>query len=1419
MSTITIYYNNTSIEVYPTNESYRLREIKGNDNITLNFSLPNFIDFPIGSFIIYQSETYTLQELGNFTKISSVNYEYSLVFESQSYNLSKYIFRNTIDNRTKFTLTAQPREFIQHIVDNMNEREPNLWEVGNCLSSSEKTISFSFAKIKQALEDIAITFDTEYEIITIAGVSTINLKKVEYNKDNPLSLSYGKGNGFKSGISRTNETTKPIEVLYVEGGNRNIDSSSYTYTKGDETYHAKELRLPKNTIIYFNGSIFKTQIQYNELTHEQKANYAKYITDADGFSVRVETLNTKRDDALSLTDIYPRHTGTISNVIEIEQVNSNLWNIIDNTNNINYNECMITETTPTIIFQTGMLAGKEFEISAYDNSTKEFKLVSQEIDGIIMPDRQSGYYPQIGDKYIIFNVNLPQQYITDAETELLQNSVKFLHEKRNQTIEFNGELDGIWASQNWENIGGKIKLGGYINFSDTQFCQDGQLIRITAIRESILKPHYPTLTLSNSIISTSFSSELRKADKVEVSLLDENKKNVSFTKRKYADVKETTKMLEDLVLDGFTGAINPISVQAMQMVVGADCFQFDFYNSSYTTKIENQPTISNKRLSMSTSYLLHHTLGITEISNGKAETYKKWTISSYTSSILDDDNKKYYLYARVLKTSTSGVFLLSENSLPFEQTISSTNYYNLLVGILNSADVDGDRSFVSMHGYTEIAPNRITADKFISSDGKTYIDLANGEISAKNGIKFSYSGSVQDVATVMGNVSNTATNAQSTANTANGNATTALTNASTAQSTANSAQSTANSALSNASTAQTTANNAQSTANSALTTASDANSKIDNLKVGNDNLLLNTDFSLGQKYWVSQNVSNIGFYYYQNYNQIYGSTTTAPWGGFYQDVNCKPNETYTVSCRSIFQTVVNNVSIIGVHHLDSSDNILQQSWSNAQNYGNYASNTELTFTTVENCVKIRIFFCKGNTTLTPRVFFGKIKLEYGNKKTEWCPSSHDKDYLMEVLANNTEVIGGAILSSVIQVRNSNNLITAGMNGMNPNSVGKNPRFWAGGDYSNAVASANVADQDEPSATLPILLLDNGWNSNIGEFKVLQHAFALMKNGQAIRFSSENFSSEKSNFAPIPLTNVSYVSDYWSMPNNQATRTVDLIVGNIPRNGNYTMTIPAFSFTTKHNSRVMYQYNANNVKVWLSIEIDLYCGNSFVNLFSSATRCSEFNRGNVTANTLYEQSTSAENHTTTAKTLSGNFSANTNVIIRIKFDLKATDGYSTIYAINNPYTQIAHNAISGTLSENKSVCLISKNGFQIANSSEQSFVFDANGYLDYHGNSSKFNNIEIGKVLGYTSTFSNGYIQVKKYGKVVTVWYSIPYASVNSVGVNSGYRPPYQLNFVAKISDSNDIVRSCYMNSDGVFRCNTIQSGEKLWGQITYITEE
>jgi hypothetical protein len=124
------------------------------------------------------------------------------------------------------------------------------------------------------------------------------------------------------------------------------------------------------------------------------------------------------------------------------------------------------------------------------------------------------------------------------------------------------------------------------------------------------------------------------------------------------------------------------------------------------------------------------TLGIDTLSSSHIPNeYKFWDMPLFESNILTESAKKYYLYARVLKTGASGTFILSENSIAMEGV---AGYYHLLAGILNS-EFEGERSFVRMYGFTEILPGQVFTDVISDPDRNLIIDLVAKKIIALAG--------------------------------------------------------------------------------------------------------------------------------------------------------------------------------------------------------------------------------------------------------------------------------------------------------------------------------------------------------------------------------------------------------------------------------------------------------------------------------------------------------------------------------------------------------------------------------------------------------------------------------------------------------------------------------------------------------------
>lgn len=702
-----IHFNNKEIDILVDTSSYRYTALQNVGTLYLYFASEEFINIPVGAYCIYKNITYYLMDPDDFKKKSSRNFEYTLVMYDIGAILGKYKCRDIVSKRLKFDYTAKPHEHLQLIVDNLNMRDSG-WKVGECIEAEEKTINYNHIFCSEALPTIADTFKTEYEIDP--AIKTIHLRKVEYNKGEPLPLEYGKDKGFVPGLGRSNKDgNRPVTILYVQGGEQNIDFSKYG---------SKELLLPKNQRLEYEGRA--------------------YVSDAEGLYIKRAdtTLTDVQEDSLDCSHISPKRVGSVSNVV-VSDKEKNFYDFIDSSipDDLNFEDYVIEGNNMTVIFQSGMLAGsnKEFEVK-YVHKERKFLITPQEIDGQIMPN--DIYKPNLGDKYAVFGIQLPDAYICNNSTkegaswDMFREAAKYLYENEDPKFTFKGELDSIYSKKRWLSIGGKIKLGGYILFKDPQFIPEGIKIRITSIKEYIHRPYSPIIELSNTTTGVTVSSELNKIESNEVKTDNQYKNSIQFTKRRFRDAKETISMLNDALLH-FSGSISPISVQTMSLLVGDESLQFRFVNNKTNpTQVEYLVTYDSKKkvLSAPGGILQHMTIGIDTLSSGhKASEYKFWDIEKYTSPTLTE-TVGYYLYVKANRNGTNGSYVLSKNAIKLEGV---EGYYHFLVGILNS-EFEEDRSFVELFGFTEILPGRITTDRIVSSDGLNFMDFVNNAFRVGN---------------------------------------------------------------------------------------------------------------------------------------------------------------------------------------------------------------------------------------------------------------------------------------------------------------------------------------------------------------------------------------------------------------------------------------------------------------------------------------------------------------------------------------------------------------------------------------------------------------------------------------------------------------------------------------------------------------
>lgn len=700
---ITLYVNGKATPFPISSESYHEAKVGAVSTLVVETTSDKAIAFPLGTYCTWRGEKFSLYTPAEVVKVSEREYRYTLTLSGEGQQLAlskfKFIVANPEDVRLSFTLTGKPRFFLEQILRSL----PAGFSIGACLEAEAQAISFKHEDCLSALSRVAEAFKTECHITG----KTLNLGKVVGNKANAVTLSYGKGKGLLSGLTSSNDSEKsPVGKLFIQGTERNIDPTKYG---------AKSLHLPKGRTLAYEGRT--------------------YVVSADGQSLSVSGLSTdgRKEDSFDGTNIYPQRVGVVSSVVVTPNGN---YDIIDKDNNVDYSQYRIAGEKATITFQTGRLAGRTFDIAQdkdvlrYDHATKRFQLVSVEEDGMKLPEPKV-FYPAVGDKYAVFGVRLPDEYITKAETELLNASVRYFHEALQPKVTYKAELDGLYAQKNWGALAPKLAIGAYVRLVDTSLDIDDH-VRITAIRTKLSQQYKPQITLSNEVQAPSLAVSIGTLEAEGV----QQKEEVQAVRREVARSYQQAMSLADGIADevraGFGDSISPITARTMQLMVGDKSLQFVFVASPTATgAVTHNVRWDESRgiLHADRGYLRHMTLGINTLSaEHKPSEYKTWTLPAYDYAVRADQ-KTIHLYAKVERNGANGVFFASDTAKAME---AEAGYYYLYLGMLSPAP---NRAFTTLYGFTEILPSQIRTERITSADGSTSINLNTGEI-VSDKIKF-----------------------------------------------------------------------------------------------------------------------------------------------------------------------------------------------------------------------------------------------------------------------------------------------------------------------------------------------------------------------------------------------------------------------------------------------------------------------------------------------------------------------------------------------------------------------------------------------------------------------------------------------------------------------------------------------------------
>lgn len=761
-------------------------------------SSPSPINWEIGDFVDYRNGRYRLYSLPEPRKQARRNeygaaFVYAGVqFHSPVKQLEIALFRDIVteDNEVHFSTLPDVSTYenvhgiARRIQACMDDLYPGKWRIEvyqsedeelNALLSETREFSLSEGTCIDALSLIYDTWKNVGWVHTTEGnveVITIARANVRDTSNTTDSFGYGKGNGLTA-IRRASANKEEFATrLYVYGSERNLPPRYYNskdikdaesvripnlmlpierwgktngipdarlaFLEADESIIRKYGQIPR--IIRFDGNEREDIYPTIEGLTKAKVREAMLALGQEGPYLPGDD-DTRIDEVFYATT--PDDYGNIANADGTTRTDTLDTTFVLEANNFGFDlsaqASLAGESFARVSMKSGKCAGREFAVKAvkWDGGTWLLTLERQADDSLNMLFPNNDYPVSEGDRFVLLDIAMPEYYITLAQERLYEEGMKVLADYTRTSAFYEPQIDAKVMHENAV----VIREGMYMKVVDEDIIEtddkaDYVIIDTLTIDEKTEIPTYNVTLREQKRAARGLAAlevMIEDAKQTSGKVLEEAKQ---FSKRSFSSALQTIEMLKDAFKD-FSEGIDPVTVQTMSLLVGDESLQFKFIGSGTSGASVNPGfgfDASTKQFKVNRSTrLMHMTLGINEVTSkeGRAsEDYLKWDMPSWDSEVLDEPTASYYLYARVPKDGTSGGYLLSESSIGMN---AEEGYYHLLVGILNS-EFNGEREFITLYGFTEVLPGRITTDVIRSTDGSCYFDLENNEIGGR--IKF-----------------------------------------------------------------------------------------------------------------------------------------------------------------------------------------------------------------------------------------------------------------------------------------------------------------------------------------------------------------------------------------------------------------------------------------------------------------------------------------------------------------------------------------------------------------------------------------------------------------------------------------------------------------------------------------------------------
>lgn len=462
---LTLYdsYGNVKARIAPDESSTQDKEIQGDNLLKLSFTLYEFVPIDVNDYVDYGGERYWAVEKYAPAQKSTVEWEYSLQLYGIESLIKRFLVLNNTDggNEAVFTLTGRPVDHVRLIVRNINDGMDGTtnFKAGAVEGTENVVIDYTGKYCHEALKELAEAVGTEWWF----DGETLNLCRCEHGEE--VALGYDKG--LTSLDRDTADGAKFYTRLFPIGSTRNIDPEKYGHSR---------LMLPDGAR-YVDVNVEK----YGIIHHYEQSAFA---------------------------NIYPRRVGVVGSVRHEEVKDKDgkpftIYYFRDNELPFDPNDYEIGGLVKRVSFQEGSeLAGlgtdndHYFEVN-FNSDTREFEIITiwPYDDDTQLPG--GTLVPKAGDKYILWNIRMPDEYYGLAEKELRSAVDEYNRKHALDVSRYKAPTDHVWMEDTGTElfIGRRIRLESREYFPEMGYRQS----RITRISRKVNLPGQMDLEISDAL--------------------------------------------------------------------------------------------------------------------------------------------------------------------------------------------------------------------------------------------------------------------------------------------------------------------------------------------------------------------------------------------------------------------------------------------------------------------------------------------------------------------------------------------------------------------------------------------------------------------------------------------------------------------------------------------------------------------------------------------------------------------------------------------------------------------------------------------------------------------------------------------------------------------------------------------------------